>query len=139
MDGACLDMNTMLVLTLQQAPEMLQNLMSRIGRRGSGLDGTFYGNPYDVACDIYSTSVVVWECVTSRLPYSEHKINLFELEKQIALGLRPSEGQIDDGQGGVVTEHLCRAIEDGWSEDPFKRTPLQKMAELLNQEITSGS
>lgn len=110
-----------------QAPEILTNGTCKKGN----------GNPYDVNAEIYSVNIVVWQCVTARLPYAEHSISNFKLESQIVKGLRPSCGEMVNGDGGVVCGMVSVTIEAGWGNEPLSHPRLEMLLDILRSRIES--
>ena len=110
-----------------QAPEILTNGTCKKG----------VGNPYDVNAEIYSVNIVVWECVTAQIPYAEHSISNFKLESRIVKGLRPSCGEMANGDGGVVCGMLSDTIEAGWCIEPLSRPKLETLVDILRSQIGS--
>jgi len=118
--------------TQWMAPEIFENW--RVACKGE------QGSLYMSSADVFSATVVVWECLTTQLPYSDardavkgYKLRGVELGDHIVRGLRPSAGAIPDGRGGVVSEHIQEVVECGWQHNKDNRLPAAVIADVLKE------
>lgn len=85
---------------------------------------------FTAAADVYSTGVVVWECLTSEHPFEEVGVVLPRqaLIAHILSGARPKSDLIDSV--GVKV-----ALDAAWKQDPRQRGTLQDLHDALHQEL----
>ena len=97
------------------------------------------GAVYVPSADVFSATVVVWECLTAQEPYISPvdlmALSPVELMDAVVGGLRPSTGSIPDGTGAVVSHRLQALVESGWHQDPQIRHPAGHSSTLLLQEL----
>ena len=117
----------------RMAPEILENWKVPNGSEGS---------PYLYSADVFSATVVVWECLSARIPYEEasdpvkgYKLLGAVLGDHIVAGLRPSSGAIPDGCGGFVSERMQVLVESGWHLQPTMRPTAEGIAVVLEEEV----
>ena len=93
------------------APEIIQNT-----------------DPYTPAADCYSVSIVLWECLSTEVPFHEQgdDIHSYDLNLLVLDGLRP-QLPISDGDGGVVGSPLQSLVEECWQRDPEARPNAAQM------------
>ena len=93
------------------APEIIQNT-----------------DPYTPAADCYSVSIVLWECLSTEVPFHEQgdDIHSYDLNLLVLDGLRP-QLPISDGDGGVVGSALQSLVEECWQRDPEARPNAAQM------------
>ena len=90
--------------------------------------GTADGTTYDYSADIFSLTIVVWECLTRQQPYAAttdestgRPLKGIHLCDCITNGLRPSSGRIFDGSGSFVSPDIQALVEAGWHQSPACR------------------
>ena len=121
------------------APEIIENWKVNQGAVGS---------VYKPSADVFSLTVLVWECVTCQKPYMDaegnalrdeqgKKLERVRLDDAIVEGLRPSEGRIPNGEGGYVSERIQALVKRGWATDPEVRPTAEEMAAVIGEELTA--
>jgi len=121
--------------TLQwMAPEIQENWRVRLGEEGS---------PYLPSADVFSATLVVWECLTAQTLYEDvkhpvkgTKLRGVDLADHIVAGLRPSTGAIPDGTGGVVSERIQAVVENGWQHNHTDRLSADDIKTVLQEELS---
>lgn len=83
---------------------------------------------YSFSADVYSFSIMLWQIVTSRVPFREMK-SASQLAAKVIMGnKRPRIGL-------VPIEELRRLIEAGWSSNPADRPTFSEIRERLEKII----
>ena len=115
------------------APEILENWKVEKGEQGSA---------YMPSADVFSATVVVWECLTAQEPYTDAKdpvkgytLKGVVLGDHIVAGLRPSSGAIPDGCGGVVSERIQALVESGWRHTSFDRPSAADIRMVIQEDL----
>ena len=117
------------------APEIIENW--KVHKNGAE------GSEYLRSADVFSATIVLWECLSALIPYEGAKdpdtgYSLFGsmLGDHIVAGLRPSTGTIPNGCGGVVTRRMQAVVECGWHHDPETRPSAADIGARLEEEIS---
>jgi len=112
------------------APEIIDNWKAG---KSVQKDGSYFaGNCYTKACDCFSLTVVLWECLTQRRPYANTEATFgFMLGDAIVGGRRPSSGYDDSFPGD-----LDNLIEQGWHEAAEKRPTAEELAAATRNEMS---
>ena len=103
---------------------------------------------YRPSADVFSSTVVVWECLTGEQPYVDTagnpardqrgmKLVGVTLTDAIVAGRRPAVGRIPNGEGGYVSERMQALLERGWSADPEARPTAAEMAGAVGEELAA--
>src|ERR1043165_204486 len=82
------------------------------------------GKPYDLASDIYSFSMIMWE-FTSGIPPFNNRAHDLQLSISICKGERP---EIIENTPQCYTELMKKC----WDEDPLKRPSALEIKKILN-------
>ena len=125
----------------RMAPEIIENWKVRAQRITAE-----EGSVYRASADVYSSTVVLWECLTCEQPYVDaagnalrdergRKLVGVDLADAIVAGLRPSAGRIADGNGGYVSERMQALVERGWAADAEARPSAEEMAAMVKEEM----
>ena len=125
----------------RMAPEIIDNWRVSTGRITAQ-----EGNVYRPSADVFSTTVVVWECLTGEQPYVDAAGNAARDERGMKLvgvtltdaivaGRRPGVGRIPNGEGGYVSERMQALLERGWAADPEARPTAEEMAAVIGEEL----
>ena len=125
------------------APEIIDNWRVSTGRITAQ-----EGNVYRPSADVFSTTVVVWECLTGEQPYVDAagnptrdergmKLVGVTLTDAIVAGRRPGVGRIPNGEGGYVSERMQALLERGWAADPEARPTAEEMAAAIGEELAA--
>ena len=116
------------------APEILENWKVRRHQAA--------GSVYSRAADVFSATIVVWECVTKQVPYvhARNPVNGYKLQgpilgDHIVAGLRPSSGAIPNGCDGVVSKRMQTLVEKSWHLDPETRWSAAEISAVIEKEI----
>ena len=121
------------------APEILDNWKVRAHTNSAEQDT---GSHYESSADVYSATVVVWECLTAQQPYLDarhpatgRKLLGVLLGDAIVAGLRPSSGAIPNGSSGIVSGRMQTLVECGWHQTPKERHSAAHMSSVIQEEI----
>ena len=121
----------------RMAPEIHENWKVRNGAAGAS---------YATPSDVFSATIVVWECLSGQMPYKDarHPVKGYMLlgsvlGDAVMAGLRPSDGAIPDGCGRTVSAQLQTLVETGWHLDPAKRPSAEAMHSALQAEVLGDS
>merc|ERR1719382_2353489 len=94
-----------------------------------------HGNgSYDQSADIYSIGIVMFETISRVAPYND-VVDIWTVQKEIALGLRPAMGPEDLPYDCPLL--LKDLMESCWTSDPLKRPSAVDVAWTL-AEVVSG-
>jgi mitogen-activated protein kinase kinase kinase 7 len=85
----------------------------------------FEGSNYSERCDVFSWSIIFWECIARELPFKDIELT-YSIMWCVHKGQRPN-----------LIENLPKPIEQlmmqCWDPAPFKRPPME---EVYNRMIT---
>jgi len=123
------------------APEIIENW-----KVGAGRIPAAEGTPFRPSADVFSATVMTWECLTCEQPYLDtnrdairnsqgRKLVGSTLADAVIGGVRPTMGRIPNGEGGCVSERLQGLIECGWDADPTVRPTAVEMAAAIGEEV----
>jgi len=106
------------------APEIFENM-----KVGSSRFPQAEGTPYRASADVYSTTIVLWECLSGCYPYvpppndstGNPLQGCFFFDQVVERGLRPCNGLVLDAEGEWVGDLLQTLIASGWHKDPSAR------------------
>merc|ERR1711965_473173 len=99
------------------APEIIENW--KVATQRISADE---GSRYTPSADVFSSTVVLWECLTRQQPYVDaagnalrdergRKLVGVDLMDAVVAGLRPSAVRIANGEGGYVSERMQALVE----------------------------
>jgi len=131
------------------APELIENWKVRRIKQTESTDSPFEGSAYTTGADVYSLSVVLWECFTQRQPYVEirHEASQmplaearpFALGDQIVNGLRPPLNVVQSHHKiNAIDPGVCRVTSLGWDKVPSQRPTSAEMEMVLSGSILKG-
>jgi serine/threonine-protein kinase TNNI3K len=87
---------------------------------------------YGFAADVYSYSILLWEVLTTRVPFSKAK-SVDHLRKLVYIKKhRPSLQKI-------ASHSVQKLLRRGWHPDPSKRPTMEKILDLLSTKRLDGS
>jgi len=137
---AAQEMNRQVGTIGYMAPEILENW--KVSARKKDADGILIrGTCYDTPADVFSSAVVLWECLTQRQPFAEVRhptrdkplldADRLMLGDWIVGGLRPSDSHPIDG----FSPKLVEVVYHGWQHDPLQRPSALEMQVACQCEL----
>mmetsp|Transcript_14589 Transcript_14589/g.20815 ORF Transcript_14589/g.20815 Transcript_14589/m.20815 type:complete len:293 (+) Transcript_14589:176-1054(+) len=87
---------------------------------------------YNLAADIYSFSILLWELCTTEKPFDGY--NHFKHEEEVIMnGFRPKLSKLNmDGNEGTLIRNF---LQDGWNANQFHRPSINDTVKILQQVI----
>ena len=97
------------------------------------------GEAQTTASDVYSFAIVLWECLSRKLPFAGSTMP-WEINARVIDGLRPSfesahwvEGLREDGS----SEAICGIVERAWERDQDVRPKMAEIIDVIDKVVRS--
>jgi serine/threonine protein kinase len=85
-------------------------------------------DPYDLKCDIYSFSILIWEVFTSRVPYEELKLQDYQLSGKVGFEkIRPELKYLQE----ATPEEIKNLMIQCWNDNPSNRPDSKYLIESI--------
>ncbi|KAI0075454.1 kinase-like protein [Panus rudis PR-1116 ss-1] len=90
-----------------------------------------------LATDVYSFSLTIFECFTSREPFPSLRREAQVIHNVVTNKLRPERPPPSDVSSRWITDEIWEMVNKGWSQQPEERPPMGEIADKL-QAIDDG-
>jgi len=112
----------------------LYNLAGNVGTPRYMSSEVMRNKPYNLSCDVYSFSILLWQICTLKIPFAEY----FDVEPFYQdISVYNKRPMFNKKQNKLIPTQLQQLIKSSWSENIFERPTISTLILKLKDEIES--